>query len=111
MPPPLPRSSTVSPGLSSASAVGLPQPSEAFRASSGTPATSSVAYRSPVIGSAVAVPPQHEGSQHEPDVLVTRRACAAYLARTVSRSSSGAIGVDVSGIVSLLNLEIGRAHV
>ena len=35
MPPPLPRSSTVSPGLSSASAVGLPQPSEACTASCG----------------------------------------------------------------------------
>ena len=34
MPPPEPRSRTVSPGFNFASAVGLPQPSEAFRASS-----------------------------------------------------------------------------
>ena len=35
MPPPEPRSSTISPGFSSASAVGLPQPSEASSASAG----------------------------------------------------------------------------
>ena len=36
MPPPDPRSSTISPGLSSARAVGFPQPSEAARASAGS---------------------------------------------------------------------------
>ena len=40
MPPPEPRSSTVSPAFSSASAVGLPQPSEARKASSGRPVAS-----------------------------------------------------------------------
>ena len=40
MPPPEPRSSTVSPSRRSISAVGLPQPSEASTASSGNPATS-----------------------------------------------------------------------
>ena len=49
MPPPEPRSSTVSPGWSSASAVGLPQPSEASTAAEGRSATSSTAYRSLVI--------------------------------------------------------------
>ena len=38
IPPPDPRSRTVSPGLSSARAVGLPQPNEARSASSGSPA-------------------------------------------------------------------------
>jgi hypothetical protein len=50
----------------------------------------------------MAVPPQQEGSQHDLDDSVTRRACAAYLARTVSRKSSGAIGVDVWGMICLL---------
>jgi len=36
MPPPEPRSSTVSPAFSSASAVGLPQPSDASTAASGS---------------------------------------------------------------------------
>src|SRR5438876_1154304 len=40
MPPPEPRSSTTSPGLSWASAVGLPQPSEAATASAGSSAVS-----------------------------------------------------------------------
>ena len=43
IPPPEPRSSTVSPGASSASAVGLPQPSEAATASTGSSAVSPVA--------------------------------------------------------------------
>ena len=41
MPLPDPRSSTVSPGLSSARAVGLPQPSEASTAAAGSSRTSS----------------------------------------------------------------------
>lgn len=63
MPPPLPRSSTTSPGFSSASAVGLPQPSEARTAASGTVADSLSLYRSEVIGSwwqEAAAGPQHE---------------------------------------------------
>ena len=43
IPPPEPRSSTVSPGASSASAVGLPHPSEAATASTGSSAVSPVA--------------------------------------------------------------------
>ncbi len=38
MPPPEPRSSTVSPGSSDGQRVGLPQPSEASIASAGSPA-------------------------------------------------------------------------
>src|SRR5215831_18263322 len=55
-PPPEPRSSTVSPGFSLARAVGLPHPSEASRAVSGTPAPSSALYSSDVIGSQLALP-------------------------------------------------------
>src|SRR3954466_12030735 len=59
MPPPEPRSSTVSPAFSSASAVGLPQPSDASSASAGMPAFCPSSYRSEVIGShASAVDPQ-----------------------------------------------------
>ena len=39
IPPPLPMSSTTSPGLSDASAVGFPQPSEMAAASAGTAAS------------------------------------------------------------------------
>ena len=52
MPPPLPRSSTTSPGFSSASAVGLPQPSEASTAASGSSLFCNSSYNSDVIGSA-----------------------------------------------------------
>src|SRR5215471_385640 len=58
MPPPEPRSSTVSPDRSSASAVGLPQPSEAATASAGSEAVSPSVYRFDVIGSAAASVPQ-----------------------------------------------------
>ena len=43
MPPPEPRSSTVSPGSSAASAVGLPQPRDAATASAGSAAVSPLA--------------------------------------------------------------------
>src|ERR1035438_9612150 len=64
MPPPEPRSSTVSPGFSLARAVGFPQPSEARRAASGTLAPSSSLYSFDVIGSQLASrtepPPQQD---------------------------------------------------
>src|SRR6266516_2993731 len=80
MPPPLPRSSTTSPGESEARAVGLPQPSEAFTASSGSSSTSSPEYRFEVIGEPLE-------PQHDPASL-TRRARSAYLVRTASRRLS-----------------------
>src|SRR5688572_173887 len=58
MPPPDPRSSTTSPSCSSASAVGLPHPSDATTAAVGSAATSSSPYRFPVTGS-LALGPQH----------------------------------------------------
>src|SRR5512135_3314405 len=64
IPPPEPRSSTVSPGFNLASAVGLPQPNEARSAVSGMLAPSSALYKSDVMGSqpalAVEPPPQQD---------------------------------------------------
>src|SRR5580692_9184684 len=51
MPPPDPRSSTISPAFSSVRAVGLPHPSEASTAVSGKPSVSRAPYKSLVIGS------------------------------------------------------------
>src|SRR4029079_11888008 len=102
IPPPEPRSRTVSPGLSCASAVGLPQPSDARTAASGSSLVSPVTYRFAVIGSTVpssAAPPQQEltGPQHDAPAAFalstpssTRRAAAPYFSRTVAVSSSDA---------------------
>src|SRR5512141_3038757 len=51
MPPPEPRSRTVSPGFNSASTVGFPQPSDAISAASGTSPACPASYRLEVIGS------------------------------------------------------------
>ena len=88
MPPPEPKSSTVSPSCSSATAVGLPQPRLASSAVSGSWSRSRVAYSSaPNPGSsAVAAPPQQPLSQPQsagcphpqsPGPLVTLMAAAA----------------------------------
>src|ERR1051325_3574784 len=83
IPPPEPRSSTVSPSFSSASAVGLPQPSEAFTANSGKASTWPLSYKSRVIGSTSV--PQLEAPQQElPLPAVTRRAAAPYFSFTTS---------------------------
>src|SRR5581483_11388772 len=58
MPPPDPRSSTVCPGSSDISAVGLPQPSDAATAASGSVDVSSSVYRLDVMGPQD--PPQHD---------------------------------------------------
>src|SRR5882724_10689833 len=84
MPPPEPRSSTVSPGLSWASAVGLPQPSDALTASSGKTLVCDGSYKFLVMGSIsdpqLAVAPQHE----LPCPAVTRRAASPYFSLTTS---------------------------
>src|SRR6266545_4376333 len=83
MPPPEPRSSTVCPSCSSASAVGLPQPSEASTACSGIPAVSAGSYNFDVIGSdppVAAAPPQ----QPLFSPASTRNAASPYFSRTVS---------------------------
>src|ERR1017187_6718164 len=83
MPPPEPRSRTVSPGFNWARAVGLPQPRLARTAVSGSSA-SSAPYRLPVIGSAqwasAGAPPQQE---LEPPAT-TRNAACPYFSLTTS---------------------------
>src|SRR5258708_15777947 len=80
MPPPEPRSRTTSPGFNLANAVGLPHPSEACSASSGTCCICDASYRLEVIGSqlvvASAVPQQLP--------LVPRRAACPYFSFTIS---------------------------
>src|ERR1035437_3429444 len=87
MPPPEPRSSTMSPSLRSASAVGLPQPSDARPASLGRQAVSSPVYRLVVIGSS-----QHDDGPAPQQPLrspdATRKAAAPYFSRTTSFSVS-----------------------
>src|SRR5271163_4141669 len=79
MPPPEPRSSTVSPGFKSISAVGLPQPSEARTALSGNALFSVSPYRSFVMGSQQ----RSAGSQHATAPLsATLRAIEPYFSRT-----------------------------
>ncbi len=63
MPPPLPRSSTVSPGCSAAIACGFPQPSPMF-APSGKRSRSALAYPSWTLPDGIA---QHPGV-HPPSV-------------------------------------------
>src|SRR5574337_1729485 len=94
MPPPEPRSSTVSPAFSSASAVGLPQPSEASSAVSGTWPASTASYRLEVIGStapiaAGAAPQQLLTGPQQPALALslTRRAASPYFSRTTCLTS------------------------
>src|SRR5204863_527053 len=81
MPPPDPRSSTVWPGSSARSAVGLPQPSEAVTASAGRSIVSASEYRFDVIGSPQ---PQAVGPQQPvlADEVATDAAIAPYFSRT-----------------------------
>src|SRR5579875_2249724 len=86
MPPPDPRSRTISPGRSSASAVGLPQPKDALNASSGIPWTSAGSYRFEVIGS---THPSELGAdpQHELLPVLARSAASPYFCLTNSLNS------------------------
>src|SRR6267143_5076689 len=82
-PPPDPRSRTVSPAVSTSSAVGLPQPSEAATAFSGSSAVWSCAYRFEVTGSQPLLDdasPQHDVVP----VAVTRSAACPYFCFTRS---------------------------
>src|SRR5450432_935830 len=86
MPPPEPRSRTVSPALIVASAVGLPHPRDARTASCGIWLAWAESYRFEVIGStqpaALGAAPQQE----LPPVL-TRSAASPYFWRTASFNS------------------------
>ncbi len=103
MPPPEPRSSTTSPGFSSASAVGLPQPSEASTAFSGRLPVSSASYRSRVMGSGVssqhALPPQ----QVDAAPAAARWAASPYFSRTAVLSDDTDSMVPSPSSVNLRN--------
>ncbi len=86
MPPPEPRSSTVSPGCNSASAVGLPQPSDACSAVSGTSPAWVASYRAEVIGSQQLARSGALPQQPDPPAR-TRVAASPYLPRTTSLRS------------------------
>src|SRR5579862_5255713 len=88
MPPPEPRSRTVSPALSLAKAVGLPQPSEATTASSGICPVWLASYKLEVIGS---LQPSRRvlAPQHELPPVVTRSAAWPYFSLTISLISIG----------------------
>src|SRR5436305_6817452 len=93
MPPPEPRSSTTSPAFSLANAVGLPQPSDAIKASSGICPDCAASYRFVVIGSQpprLAVAPQHE---LPPDF--TRNAASPYFSFTTCLMSVGLVLMTV----------------
>src|SRR5437867_2869822 len=84
MPRPEPRSSTVSPGFSSARAVGFPQPKDARTAASGRSLFWASSYKLLVIGSA---PPQAvDGAdpQQELPPLLAWRAAWPYFSLTTS---------------------------
>src|SRR5215217_7099151 len=93
MPPPLPRSSTSSPGESVASVVGLPHPKDAAPAAWGSPPSSSAEYPPPVQSTPSASessPRSPADPQHEADPIPssTVSAAPAYLSLTLLRSSS-----------------------
>src|SRR5262245_33470664 len=90
MPPPEPRSSTTSPALSCASAVGLPHPSDAATASAGSSDVSPHPYRFDVIGSRSPreeAVPQHDASPP----AATRSAALPYLSLTTACRSFSAM--------------------
>src|SRR2546428_14076813 len=83
MPPPEPRSKTISPGFKVASAVGFPHPSDALNASSGICTNCDRSYKSDVIGSGPAPQPQLAPQQELP-WLTTRSAASPYFSFTTS---------------------------
>src|SRR5580693_8002210 len=83
-PPPEPRSRTVSPALSLASAVGFPQPSEASIASAGISLTCAASYRFDVIGSHPQLVEAAVAPQQELPPVVARSAASPYFSFTAS---------------------------
>src|ERR1035441_5906446 len=97
MPPPEPRSRTISPGFNLASAVGLPQPRLASTAVSGN-SPSSLPWRSLVMGSAqwasAGAPPQHE---LEPPATTRSAACPYFSFTTSMMLSLGMMTLPLFG--------------
>src|SRR5262245_47532833 len=93
IPPPEPRSSTVSPARSSASAVGLPHPREAATALTGSSAVSVAVYRLDVIGSTAASLSRHElpEQQEASPPATTLSAAFPYLFFTICLMSWSAM--------------------
>src|SRR3954471_19415764 len=87
MPPPDPRSRTVSPGFRLAKAVGFPHPSEARTAVSGSSPFWASSYRLPVIGSAPQAVDEAEPQQELPPFEARRAACP-YFSFTTSLTLS-----------------------
>src|ERR1700678_1354937 len=85
MPPPEPRSRTVSPALSLASAVGLPQPSEACMASAGISPDCAASERLEVMGSQPQLLDAAVAPQQELPPVAARSAASPYLSFTISR--------------------------
>src|SRR5260221_7089145 len=107
MPPPDPRSSTVSPGLNCASAVGLPHPSEASIASSGICRACASSYRFEVIGSQES-PPAAAAPQQLLPPLVTRNAACPYFSFTTSLMLTLTTSRTTSGMTVLLFAELNE---
>src|SRR3984957_17462499 len=84
MPPPEPRSRTVSPALSLASAVGFPQPSEASIASGGISLACAASNRFEVLGWHPQVWEAAVAPQQELPPVVARSAASAYFSFTAS---------------------------
>src|SRR5580698_2805336 len=84
MPPPEPRSRTVSPAFSLARAVGFPQPKEAWTASSGISPVWLASYRFEVIGSTLLPSSLALAPQQELPPAPTRNAAWPYFSFTIS---------------------------
>src|SRR5947207_1363673 len=96
MPPPLPKSSTTSPECSSASAVGLPHPSEASAAFSGTPSRSSTWYKLWVIVEPDALAQQPLSQQLDRAPFNTSLAMVPYRSFTTCVMSTSAVSATVA---------------
>src|ERR1700678_985367 len=84
MPPPEPRSRTVSPALSLASAVGFPQPSDASIASGGISPACAASYRFEVMGSHPQLAEAAVAPQQELPPVLARSAASPYFSFTAS---------------------------
>src|SRR5580658_5262902 len=84
MPPPEPRSRTVSPALSFASAVGFPQPSEASIASAGLSPACAASHTFEVMGSHPPLADAAVAPQQALPPVVVRSAASPYFSFTAS---------------------------